>query len=280
MSVRERNLCQSGKLTFRLLAPSRREVPRTRISNVVGSEFHSDLMFDLQKLRGDVYREYAGIAAHLLPDGRHWHRLDSQSWHILLQDQSGEVVGCARYRIIDSFDDLICSKAAVALSPETGPVFRSVFAEQLADARRRGLHYGEASAWALSDRARCSTAAIKIALMSFALAEWLGGGIGLTTASTRHHASSILKRIGGSPFAGFEPYYEPMFDCSIELLHFDMRYLDPRCAAKLDEMREELQTTLVLCPVEAAQSARDHLASLNYSQNRYRPAKSLLELVH
>jgi hypothetical protein len=237
-------------------------------------------MFDLQKLRGEVYKEYAGIAAQLLPDGRHWHRLDSQSWHILLQHQDGEVVGCARYRIVDSFDDLICSKAAVALSPETGPLFKSAFAQQLADARRRGLHYGEASAWALSERARCSTAAINIALMSFALAEWLGGGIGLTTASTRHHASSILRRIGGSPFAGFEPYYEPMFDCSIELLHFDMRNLEPRCALKLDEMRAELQRTLVLCPVETPQSAHQHLVSLNYSPNRYRPAESVLQLVH
>lgn len=280
MSVRERNLCQTGKLTFKVVAPSRREVPRTRIDNIVSSELHSDLMFDIQKLRGEVYREYAGIAAHLLPDGRHWHRLDSQSWHIVLQDQSGEIVGCARYRIIDSFDDLICSKAAVALSPITGPVFKSVFAQQLAEVRRRGLHYGEASAWALNARARCSTAAVNIALMSFALAEWLGGGVGLTTASTRHHASSILKRIGGSPFANLEPYYEPMFDCFIELLHLDVRNLETRCAVKLNEMRAELREALILCPVEAPHRPHEHVTSLNYSPNSYQPAEGLRQLVH
>jgi hypothetical protein len=276
MYVRERNLCQSGKLRFRVLAPSRREVPRTTVRNVISSEFHSDLMFDLQKLRGEVYREYAGIAATLLPDGRHWHRLDSQSWHIVLQAEDGDVVGCARYRIIDSFDDLICSKAAVAMSPVTGPVFRSAFAQEVAAARQRGLHYGEASAWALSERARCSTAAVNIALMSFALAEWLGGGVGLTTASTRHHASSILRRIGGSPLAGFDPYYEPMFDCSIELLRFDIRSLEPRCSVKLDQMRAELRRALILCPAETSETRPKHLAPLSYLHSSYRP----LEAVH
>ncbi|MBV8866482.1 MAG: hypothetical protein JO210_13900 [Acidobacteriaceae bacterium] len=209
-------------------------------------------MFDLQKLRGGIYREYAGIAATLLPDGRHWHHLDAQSWHVILEDSHGSVIGCARYRpILNGFDQLICSKAAVALSPVTGPVFRSTFTQQVADAGRRGLHYGEASAWALHEGARCSTAAVNIALMSFALAEWLGGGVGLTTASTRHHASSILRRIGGKPLAGFAPYYEPMFECSIELLHFDIDRVEPRYSAKLNEMRAELRRTPVLCPLEA-----------------------------
>jgi hypothetical protein len=211
-------------------------------------------MYDLQMLRGNVYREYAGIAATLLPDGRHWHRLDDKSWHIVLQSERGEVVGCARYRAINIFDELICSKAAVALSPTTGPAFRSIFAQQVADARRRGLHYGEASAWALNENARCSTAAVNIALMSFALAEWLGGGVGLTTASTRHHASSILRRIGGTRLGGFEPYYEPMFDCCIELLQFDIASLEPRYLVKLDELRAELRRTPILCPLEASQS--------------------------
>ena len=255
MYVKERNLCQSGRLQFTVLAPSRREIPGTITHSTESTERHSQLMFDLQMLRGNVYREYAGIAATLLPDGRHWHKLDAQSWHVVLQDgDTGQVVGCARYRSITAFDQLICSKAAIAVSPITGPVFRSAFAEQLADARRRGLHYGEASAWAMSEEARCSTKAVGIALMSFALAEWLGGGVGLTTASTRHHASSILRRLGGSPLAGFAPYYEPMFDCSIELLQFDMATLEPRYSMKLDEMRAELRRTPVLYPMEESRA--------------------------
>jgi hypothetical protein len=241
----------SGKLQFKILAPCSTDVPAGKTDAGISTESHSDVLFDLQMLRGQVYREYTGIAATLLPDGRHWHPLDEQSWHVVLQDQRGIVVGCARYRpILGGFEQLICSKAAVALSPVTGPVFRSAFAHQVADARRRGIHYGEASAWALSESARCSTAAVNIALMSFALAEWLGGGVGLTTASTRHHASLILRRLGGRPLAGFPPYYEPMFDCSIELLHFDINQIEARYAAKLDEMRAELRRTPVLCPVE------------------------------
>ena len=251
METQRQESCQPGKFQFKILAPSSRDIPANASTDASGSESHSDLLFDLQMLRGQVYREYAGIAATLLPDGRHWHPLDEQSWHILLQDPHGIVVGCARYRpILGGFEQLICSKAAIALSPVTGPVFRGAFATHVADARRRGLHYGEASAWALSERARCSTAAVNIALMSFALAEWLGGGVGLTTASTRHHASLILRRLGGKPLAGFAPYYEPMFDCSIELLHFDISQMEPRYHTKLEEMRAELRHTPVLCPAE------------------------------
>ncbi len=255
--VREKEPCQPGKPQFKILAPSRKEVPKALTYAAHASEGHQGLMHGLQMLRGNVYREYAGIAATLLPDGRHWHALDDQSWHILLEDSEGEIVGCARYRpILVGFEQLICSKAAVALSPVTGPVFRSAFAQQFADAKRRGIHYGEASAWALSEKARCSTAAVNIALMSFALAEWLGGGAGLTTASTRHHASLILRRLGGTPLAGFAPYYEPMFDCSIELLHFDISQLEGRYQSKLDEMREQVRKTPILCPVETEQEAR------------------------
>ncbi len=256
MYANAENGCQSGRFRFRILAPSRIETPKTLTHDVSSSDQHSKLMFDLQKLRGSVYREYAGIAATLLPDGRHWHKLDAESWHILLEDAEHGVVGCARYRPIFAFDDLICSKAAVALSPETGPIFRTTFEKQVTGARRLGMHYGEASAWALSEKARCSTAAVNIALMGFALAEWLGAGICITTASTRHHASLILRRLGGKPFAGFEPYYEPMFDCFIELLQFDTASLQPRYQVKLEEMKAELRRTQILCPIESGESIK------------------------
>ena len=274
--IREKQLGPPGKPQFKILAPSRKDVPKAIAYAAHASQDHQKLMHALQMLRGGVYREYAGIAATLLPDGRHWHALDDQSWHILLEDAEGTVVGCARYRpILVGFEQLICSKAAVAQSPVTGPVFRSAFAQQFADAKRRGIHYGEASAWALSEKARCSTAAVNIALMSFALAEWLGGGVGLTTASTRHHASLILRRLGGSPLAGFAPYYEPMFDCSIELLHFDISNLEVRYQAKVDEMREQLRQTLILCPAEIEQETR---FPLNLSLPSYLPSPAQYQI--
>ncbi len=255
MNVREDKICGSGGFQFKILAPSRREIPNTLEQSAVGSRLHSDLMFDLQLLRGEVYREYAGIAATLQPDGRHWHQLDDPSWHVILQNADGRILGCARYRPnITSFEQLICSKAAVAVSPTTGPVFRATFAQEQAKARARGLHYGEASAWAMSADSRCSTAAVNIALMGFALGEMLGGGLGLTTASTRHQASSILRRLGGVPFADFEPYYEPMFDCSIELLQFDISLFKDRYKAKLEQMKAELRRTPVICPVTEAET--------------------------
>jgi hypothetical protein len=251
MYVRERNLCQSGKLKFKVLAPSRQEVPKSVTHDVLSGREHSEVMFDVQKLRGRAYREYAAIASTLLPDGRHWQRLDAGSWHIVLQDADNDVVGCARYRRISIFDELMCRRGVMAMSPETGPIFKAAFEQQVAHARKRGLHYGEAGGWALSEQARCSTAAVNIALMSFALAEWLGGGLGLTTATTRHHSSSILRRIGGIPVAGFKPYYEPMFGCDVELLQFDIDNLAPRYSVKLEDMRAQLRCTPILSPFDA-----------------------------
>ncbi|HEX4168323.1 MAG TPA: hypothetical protein VHZ55_22900 [Bryobacteraceae bacterium] len=125
-----------------------------------------------------------------------------------------------------------------------------MFDRQFDNARRIGKNFGEAGAWALSHTARCSTAAVNIALMTYALAEWLGAGLCVTTATTRHHSALILKRLGGKAFANFEPYYEPMFECFIELLQFETACLHHRYLAKLEELRAELRHTPIICPLE------------------------------
>ncbi len=249
MYVRERSVCRTGRLRFKVLAPSQGEVPKALTHAVKSSERHSDLMYDVQMLRGNVYREYAGIAASLLPDGRHCQeQLDAQSWHILLQSEAGQVVGCSRYRpIYGGFEQLACSRSALADSPATGPTLRAAFQQQFAFARRRGIQYGEVGAWAIDGGARCSTAAVNIALMSFALAERLGGGMAITTATTRHHSSAILKRLGGKPLGGLMPYYEPIFGCDIEVLQFDMDHLGQRFTTKLDDLKAELHRTPIIC---------------------------------
>jgi hypothetical protein len=91
--------------------------------------------------------------------------------------------------------------------------------------------------------------------MSFAMAEWLGAGGALTTAVTCHNSSSILRRIGGTPLAGFKPYYEPMIGCDIELLHFEIANIPSRYSLKLDYMRAQLRCMPILCPFE---SAKEH----------------------
>jgi hypothetical protein len=208
-------------------------------------------MNSLQRLRGNAYMEYAPVAATLLPDGRHYQAIDEHSWHVVLHTPEGQAVGCSRYRKIDfDIEQLQSVKSPIAKSPLTSGRFRAAFYEQFECAKRRGVHYGEAGAWALSSEVRCSTAAFNIALMTFALAERLGGGIAATTATTRHQSSSILRRIGGAPIGGFAPYYDPSYDCTIELLQFDIEAVAPRYRAKLDQFRAELAFTPVVCPVE------------------------------
>ena len=227
------------------------------------SRAHSDLIDDLQLLRGNAYREYAPLAATLMPDGRHYQDLDNQSWHILLQNEAGRVVGCSRYRRVPlAVDQLLSSHSPLAKCPVKGPLFREAMEQQFAAARKRGLHYGEAGAWALAEEARHSTAAVNIALMSFVLAERLGGGMGVTTATMRHRSSAILRRLGGSPLGGFEPYYDPTYDCMIELLQFDIRHLEARYTAKLDDLRAQLRCTPIYCPTDASRTM-DYTYSAN-----------------
>ena len=238
----------------------------------MNTRMHSDLTGDLQRLRGNAYREYAPLAATFLPDGRHYQELDAQSWHILLQNEDGRVVGCSRYRTVPlAVDHLLSNHSPIAKCPVTGPLFRLAMEQQFALAQKRGLNYGEAGAWALSEEARHSTAAVNIALMSFVLAERLGGGMGVTTATTRHRSSAILKRLGGSPLGGFEPYYDPTYDCMIELLQFDIEKLESRYAVKLDDLRAQLRCTPIICPNEITRSADcNYIPNVLISQN-YHP---------
>lgn len=237
-------------MQYKVLAPSRHDVPRSLVRNTVSSDTHLKLMTGIQKLRGKVYREYEGIAATLLSDGRHCQgKLDEESWHILLQDSRGEVRGCARYRpITDGFEQLTCSKSSLAKSATSARALRLAFEQQFELARQRGGHFGEAGAWAIDESARCSTAAVNIALMSFALAARLGAEIAVTTATTRHASSAILKRLGAQPFGGFEPYFEPMFGCEIEVLQLDMTNLQDRYLAKLAQLQSVLADVEVICP--------------------------------
>lgn len=193
-------------------------------------------------MRGRVYREYGAIAAHLGPDGTHHDCLDAHSWHVLLQSGGGQVLGCARYRAVDTrFGDLTVSRSALASSTRFGPLLKTVVESDLRCASEQKVRYGEAGMWALSPEVRHSAAAVNLALMTFVLAEYLGGGRGITTATTRHGSSSILRRLGGYHGHNLPAYYEPRYGCNIEVIFFNSKALKERHAARLDKLRAQFQ---------------------------------------
>jgi hypothetical protein len=237
-----------GKLRFKILAPFLSEVPDTLTRANVDARAHSKSIFDIQLLRGTVYREYGPIASQLLPDGRHYQSADAECWHILLETDGGRVLGCSRYRPVQGgSEQLAACNSALAHSHRYGPLLKSAIEMQMAQALKHNVQFGEAGMWALRPEVRCSTAAVNIALMTFVLAEKLGGGLGITTATTRHHSAAILRRLGGRRLGDLPAYYEPRYGCVIEILHFTLANLHTQYSLRLARLKQEIHDVDIIC---------------------------------
>lgn len=235
------------KLEFKVLAPTSADVPRHFKHCHVDSGLHERLIHGIQSVRGLALVE-CGKAAALLPDGRHFQQIDTDSWHIILQNGEGRILGCARYRPLRGGADQIgASHSALAQSDRYGPALRSGIERLIAGVRQRNKQYGEAGGWALRREIRGSTAAVGVALMTFALAEHLGAGMAITTATRMNHSSSILCRIGANRLSEIPAYYEPRYGSIIEVLHFDLPNQNPRYASKLNKIRSEILNLQVIC---------------------------------
>lgn len=246
--MKELNCSGIGRLHFQILAPSYDEVRGPLAGALYDSNSHANALFEIQVLRGSVYREYGPIAAQLLADGRHYQTADAQSWHIVLRDSNRRIMGCSRYRPVEGgFEQLAASQSAIAQSQRFGQKLRDTIESQISHARRSHIQFGEVGAWALRREIRCSTAAINIALMTFVLAESLGCGLGIATATTRHHSASILRRLGGTRLPDLPAYYDPKYGCVIEILQFSSGGLDNHFADRAKKLRSEIADIPVLC---------------------------------
>ena len=244
------------KLHFKVLAPFRADVPQALASARVDEQLHSKFIFEIQIVRGLALRELGHITTHLLPDGRHYQPIDFQSWHVLLHNDEGRVMGCARYRpVMGGFDQLGASQSAIAYSNRYGPLLKAAVDRQIESARKNNVQYGEAGCWALRREIRGCTAAINIALMTWTLAHHLGGGMGITTASRTNHSASILRRLGARRLANLPAYYEPKFGSIIEILAFNKDHLDDRFAARMGKLKSEICQLPVICAADAPLSS-------------------------
>ena len=212
---------------------------------------HGDLIRDVQTVRGLALRECARAGSHLEPDGRHVQPIDAESWHIVLQQEDGKALGCARYRPLSgNADQLGATCSTFGRSRRYGPVLHSAMERLISNVRRRGKRHGEAGGWAMRREIRGGTAAVNVALMTFALAEHLGSGLAFTTATKMHHSSSILCRIGATRIPDVPAYYEAKFGSIIEVLQFDLPNTNPRYASRLQKFREQILATPVICAVQ------------------------------
>jgi hypothetical protein len=236
------------KLQFKVLAPVSSNIPPHFERPRVDSRMHAKLTFETQMVRGLALRECGPTETQLLPDGRHFQPVDAESWHVLLQDGQGTILGCARYRPISGNpSQMAANHSAIANSKCYRPVLQSAISGLISNVHERNKQYGEAGGWALRKEIRGSTAAVNIALMTFALAEQLGCGLAFTTATRMNHSASILCRIGASRVADLPAYYEPKYGSVMELLQFQLPNQNPRYRAKLDKFRSQILQTAVIC---------------------------------
>lgn len=263
-----------------LLAPSESAVPRFFDQVQTDPRRYYSLMSEMQTLRGSVYLRDGAITPEELIDGRHQLRSDGVSWHLLVLDQEHSVCGCARYREHPSdvgFSKLGVSSSTLAHCPQWGHRLRSAVGAELELSRRLGLPYVELGGWALIEQIRRTTEAFRMALTTYALAQALGGGVGISTATTRHGSSSILRGVGGRPLehqnSELPSYHDFKYRCEMEVLRFYSWAPNPRYAEWISDIKAQIRGIRVLtgnpAPPDShflrARSAFAATASASYS---------------
>ena len=256
---------QSGR-QYVLLAPSEGAASQFDQSSVDPSR-HRRLLAEAQRLRGRIYLEDGAIQPSYLSADRHIQEADEQAWHLLTVDENEAVVACIRYFAHEAtvrFSELSVAGSYIARSAKLGTRVREAVETELDRTRRRGVCFVELGGWAVCESLRCTTEAIRTLLTVYALSQVRGGAVGLSCATTRHHSSSILKRIGGRPLkaSGVEvsSYYDAQYACEMELLSFDSESPNQRYASWIRDCREVLHQVPVVVGAPMQTCAPDLLS--------------------
>ncbi len=255
-----------------VLAPAKALVPNSFRRIERDPAVHTILLSALQRLRGRVYLEDGAIRrSDLTFDGRFIQQIDNIAWHLVRLNEAGEVTGCARYMAYTGsirFGELGVSRTPLARSWEWGHRLRAAVESDMTLAGYRGVDYVEVGGWALASEVRCTVEALRIALGTFSIARLLGGCIGLTTATRRHCSASILRRIGGQALTtcGIElpRYFDPRFDCEMEMLRFDSAAPNPRFESWIEDLKGYLSEIPVVRATVGAEASlvRDPIFSV------------------
>lgn len=238
----------------KVLSPVGTHVPPvfTRIER--DADLRSDLLAEMQRFRGGVYREDGAIQAdELTADGRHQLAIDEQSWHVITLNSSGAVSSCLRFlpeENCTSFDQLWLRHSALTNSPVWGPKLRQATLREMTRAESDRMCFGEVGGWAVAPERRSTTEPLRTILSTYGLLQLLGGCCGIATATRRHDSAPMLRRIGLSALqadgAEFPPYYDPQYSCEMEVLRFDSRCPNPKYRSWIQELSAYLARVPVI----------------------------------
>jgi hypothetical protein len=244
----------SSRRQFVLLAPDSGHVPETFRKVVIAPRKRDALLKEMQKLRGRIYLDDGAIEpSDLTPDGLHHLATDDVSWHLLVLDEAGRVMGCMRYLLCQShtyFSQLGALHSAQAECDRWGPKLRTAVESEADRASRESVGFGEAGGWALTQELRGSLEALRMVLATYSLAQILGEALVISTATMRNGSALILRRIGGCPLAAgpveLPAYFDPRYRCEMQVLLFDSRSPNPKYKQWVDQLGDHLQSATVM----------------------------------
>jgi hypothetical protein len=231
-----------------LLAPSNTFIPNIFNDVRRDSDGHRALFAEMQRFRGQVYLQDRAIKHNDLIEGRHIVEADDDSWHLLVHDENGKIAGCIRYQVHDTrsaFLRLSVFSSAIAACPQWGPALKQAVHSEITMARNLNLSFVEVGGWALAEHFRGTSEALRLALAAYSLGQLMGGAVGMSTATRRHCSSSILRRMGGESLkydgTPIPAYYDPQYECEMEILRFQSWTPNPRYMLWVEEIRQSLQ---------------------------------------
>lgn len=237
-----------------VVSPAGTVIPRvfTRVEG--DAVLRSDLLAEMQRFRGRVYREDGAIQAdELTADGRHQLAIDEQSWHVITLNRAGAVSACLRFlpeETCTSFDQLWLRHSALTNSPVWGPKLRQATLCEMTRAERDRMSFGEVGGWAVAPERRSTTESLRTILSTYGLLQLLGGCCGIATATRRHDSAPMLRRIGLSALeadgAELPAYYDPQYRCEMEVLRFDSRCPNPKYRSWIQELSAYLARVPVI----------------------------------
>jgi len=236
-----------------LLAPTARAV-RDCFRNVTfDHRSHGERVREMQRLRGRIYLEDGAIERrHLSTDGLHRTPEDERSWHLLMQGRDRRISACAWYlehENTTSIQSLRVRNCPLAETEGSRDKLHAAVTSEIDRARQDGLRYAEVGGWAVSKQCRCTSEGLLLALAAYSLGRRLGGVLGITTATVRHSSSTILRRLGGSLLevggTVVPPYFDPKYNCEMELLRFDSRRPNAKYAGLIEQLGDRLTNVAV-----------------------------------
>ena len=262
LSLLERTIASADQRLV-VLAPPRAPVPDFFRNVPADTAMHDVLVEAVQRLRGRVYLEDGAIRPdHLTEDGLHRTPEDDRAWHLLILNRN-RVSACVWYlehENATSIEELRVRDCPLAEDAEWRRSLRRAVEVELQRARLDRLHYAELGGWAVAADSRHSGEGLLLALAAYSLGRAFGGALGLTTATVRHASSTILRRLGGSSLeadgTAVPPYYDPRYECDMELLRFDSRSPNPKYGAVIELLKERLASVPVVACSESAPAVR------------------------